>query len=724
MSTTRPGDDGVLRTLVEDRVTAAGRSGVSIDSLLTTPGIDSDRESVEKALASLADEGTTVLWNDRWLAVEMTDFLVGRVQQLERGDAVLRSGDAGEVGYFIAKRSLRSARDGDLVLARRATRRRRGRTQRLPEATVMKVVSSRVDALVGSVERGRRGLELVPFDPRLVLDIDVRPGDGVESGVYVVTRADPESVPRGGRAQVVVTEVLGSLDEPGVDVLATLRHFEIPDEFPGAVSAAAEALPLDPEPETWSGRRDLRPETTVTIDGETARDFDDAISVRKRREGGYELGVHIADVSHYVEDAGVLDLEAYRRGTSVYFPDRAVPMLPERLSNGLCSLRPGVPRLTLSVFLDVSPGGDILQRHFEKTVIVSSRRLTYGEVRRLLEDQQDGDEEAYREVLPMLRHARDLMRLLFTRRVQRGSIDFDLPEGDVILDLDGAAVGVRPGERTVAHRIIEEFMIAANEAAAQELSSREIPALFRVHQEPDSARLHELRELLEPLGIGLDLSDESLHPRVLQQVLNQVEGEASEPFVASLVLRAMKRARYDPECSGHYALSSRYYTHFTSPIRRYPDLLIHRQLKRLLAGEAPSAEDASLAARLPVIAEHTSATEARAESAERIVLQWKVVRFLVGREGDEFEARVTGVKPYGLFLQLSGLFVDGLLPLSNLKDDFYEYLGERHELVGRRGRRFRLADRLTVRLEEVDVTRRRLLLALPSVGPGSDRISR
>jgi ribonuclease R len=695
---------------------AAGRTGLTANRLhrLVREEID-DEDLARQALDELERSGTAAEWNGRWYALQFTNWVVGTVQRLERGDAILRSGAGGEPGHFIARRFLKSAADGDLVLAHLRPRKQGERrpSHRLPEASVLKVLAPRVERLVGVLERFPRGLRIVPFDPRVKLEVPVTDGDGLEPGMYVVAELVEASSPRGGAPRAVVKEVLGTLDTPGVDVLAALRHFDIPDEFPPEVQAASEALPEDPQAASWQGREDLRDQITVTIDGETARDFDDAISLEDLPGGGFRLGVHIADVAHYVEEGGILDLEAYKRGTSVYFPDRAVPMLPERISNGLCSLRPDVPRLTMSAFLDISSSGEVLSRRFSESVIQSKRRLTYSEVRRLLESPEPGDVEAYGRVLSTIQRAERLMRLMLARRIERGSIDFDLPEGNVILDLTGAAVGVRPGQRNVAHRIIEEFMIAANEAVAQELEGQELPGLYRVHDEPDPMRLRDLKELLEPLGIQLDLDAQSIHPRALQAVMKRVEGQAYEPFVASLVLRSMKRARYEPDPLGHYALASRHYSHFTSPIRRYPDLLVHRQLKTALAttGPGPAATDL-LIARLPTIAEYTSSTEARAERAERLILQWKVVRMLAGREGDSFAARVTGVMPYGMFVQLTDYYVDGLLPLANLQNDYFEYRAERHELVGRKGRVFRLADELTVTLKEVDLNRRRLLIAL------------
>jgi len=530
----------------------------------------------------------------------------------------------------------------------------------------------------------------------------------------VVVELDPPA-PVGARGPAGrVVENLGPLEEPGTDVRVILRHFEIPEAFPAAVLAAADALPEDPGEADFADRRDLRELVTVTIDGGQARDFDDAVSVERLPGGRFRLGVHIADVSHYVEEGSVLDLEAYKRGTSVYFPERAVPMLPERLSNGLCSLRPGVPRLVLSAFLVISPAGAVVESEFARSVLRSRRRLTYLEVTRLLDEPAPGDAGEYGEVLDLLRDAAEVMRRLHAVRLGRGSIDFDLPHGDVILDTDGYTVDVKPGQRTIAHRIIEELMIAANEAVARELEGRGEPALYRVHDRPSDDRLAELREILQSLGHDLPGDLSQLHPTALQELLGRVEGSPEEPLVASLVLRTMQRAAYDPACNGHYALATRHYTHFTSPIRRYPDLLVHRQLRSaVLGGDPRRAERTLLAERLPGIALHCSRTERRAERAERTILQWKLVRLLAGRAGERFSGRVTGVQPFGLFVQLVDYFVDGLVPIRTLADDFYEYDAAAHRLVGRdRGRIFRLGDAVEVVLTGVDERRRGLDLEI------------
>jgi ribonuclease R len=714
VSTELSGLSGVIRQDVSERLLEAGPRGLQLVDLQREMAPDWTGTAVEQALSELQREGIAVEWNRRWRAVRHTEWVVGRLDRLERGDALVRTGDRREAGYFIARSNLKGAIDRDRVLIRRVKTSHRQRENRLPEATVVRVLDRPLRTLVGTLDWEGDRRWLVPFDPKVSLDLEVVGGDKMLEDQYVVVEVlDPDRGTR-GRLRGRVIEVLGSASSPGVDVLVMLRHFKIPDEFPEDALAAAERFGEDPETGDLESRRNLTDRITVTIDGESARDFDDAISVEQRSDGGFSAGVHIADVSHYVAEGGALDLEAFRRGTSVYFPDRAIPMLPENLSNGLCSLRPDVPRLTLSAFLEFSAQGEVESRSFDISVIRSKRRLTYAEVRRLLEEPDPRDELEYGPVLPTLRAAEALARVLNQRRMARGSIDFDLPEGDVILDEEGFTVGVRPGERNIAHRIIEELMIAANEAVAFHLDSHESPAVYRVHDPPQPTSLDELRSVVKPMGLKLEKDLELLNPAALQALLKQVEGKPEEPFVASLVLRAMQQAAYDPECRGHYALGSTHYTHFTSPIRRYPDLLVHRQLKKLLAREATSeAENLLLERRLPSIAEHCSFTERRAERAERQLLQWKLVRLLAGRIGDKFQGRVTGVQPFGLFVQLSDYFVDGLVPIRSMADDYYVYEADSHRLIGQeKGRIYRLADQVEVVLSGVDPRQRGLSLTI------------
>jgi ribonuclease R len=692
MSISFPGSEGILRRQILERLDEAGRGGMEREELQRK--VEATPEELAEALATLARDGRAVEMEERWYVPGQTGWSVGVVQRLEDGDALVRPGPREDPTFFVRKRNLKRAVDGDRVVVRQLGKARPW-DDRPAEAIVVQVVGTDLDALVGTLEADDRGIRwLNPFDPKLSLELPVEGAEEVPDGWYVVVAVDRIGRARQGR----VVEVLGDVEETGVDVLVVLRHYGIPDDFPDAVLKEAMAFPSDPRPADWAGREDLRGRVVVTIDGESARDFDDAVSIERLPGGDFRLGVHIADVAHYVEDGSALDLEAYRRGTSVYYPERAVPMLPEGLSNGLCSLRPGVPRLTLSAFLDIDRQGRVHGRRFAETVIQSTRRLTYSEVRRVLEEPLDTDAAEYGAVLPALREMGELMRILNAARMARGSIDFDLPEGDVVLDTDGEMVGIQPEQRNVAHRLIEELMIVANEAVAFELVSQSVPALYRVHTPPSPERLEELQELLATFGLKLRGELDDLPPGALQEVTREAQGRPEEHFISSVVLRTLQRAVYDPECLGHYALASEYYCHFTSPIRRYPDLIVHRQLRSFLRGRAEEqAARTRIAERLPDMAEHTSRMERRAEQSERDLLQWKKVRFLAGRAGETFPGRITGVQPFGLFVQLDGYYVDGLVPIRTMADDYYRYEPEAHRLVGERnGRVFRLADPVEV----------------------------
>lgn len=711
MSIRIPGQAELLRDDLAQTLTLEGRRGLSQAEIAHRFEAARDEDYLA-ALRSLERDGQAVEWNNRWYALATTEWCAGELQGLAAGDALLRSGEGGEVGYFVPRRYLNGGRPGDQVIAK-PLRGKQGKAprsgQRLPEAGVVKVVGRGFDRIVGTVESRRDKRYLLPFDRRLKLEVEIVEGPATEPGDFVIVAVDHQGSSRLGPLLGNIERVLGGVGEPGVDAEVVCQHFELPGPFPSPVDAQASAFPPDPSKADFAGRRDLRSELTVTIDGASAKDFDDAISVNKRADGSFDLAVHIADVAHYVEEGSALDLEAYERGTSVYFADQVLPMLPEGLSNGLCSLRPNVPRLVQSVFLHIGADGKVRSREFADAVIESKRRLTYMEVSAVLERaDREAAIEKYGDVLAMLDRAADLTRVLLAKRAERGSIDFDLPVGDLLLDDEGIAVGVKPSERTLAHRMVEEFMLAANEAVAAELFSHDGPAMYRVHDAPKAQRLNELREIL--LGLDYEMPEdlEGLHPSVLQKVMTTFAGRDEEPFVAALVLRSMQRARYENEDLGHYALSKRHYTHFTSPIRRYPDLVVHRKLRALRAGKsAESKPAASESARLAAMAAHCSDRERRSERAERELRRWRLVRLLADRVGETLWGRVTGVEPFGLFVELEDFFVDGLVAVRDLDDDFYEYDPAAHKLEGKRHHRsFRLADRLEVKIKEVDPIRR------------------
>jgi ribonuclease R len=707
-----PVDDEVLAERIRPILASVGPGGASVVDLAHRLAVAPAQ--LEGGLRYLEAEGTALARGANWTLVRFTELVVGAVEVLERGGALLRAGFSGEPTHQIAPRDLSGARGGDLVVARPLQRRTRRASPGLPPAGVVKVLSVRHPQVVGRLARDvAGGLVLEPFDPKFSVPIELERPARAREGDWVVVRLEASRVP--GVARGAVQEILGDVERPGVDVAVVVRHYAIPDGLDPRALAEASRLPEDPAPEDWQDRLDLRPLTTVTIDGESARDFDDALSVAALDGGGWELGVHIADVSHYVQEGTALDWDAFVRGTSVYFPERALPMLPERLSNGLCSLRPGVPRLAMSVFLRLDAHGEIVGRRFAESVIASDRRLTYAEVRRLLEQPDPRDASDYPSaVLALLAELERLMRALNARRLSRGSLDFDLPEGDVVLSTDGATVGILPSERTVAHRIVEECMIAANQAVAAELWQADCPALYRVHDAPEPRRCEELRTVFASLGFEAPPVAAMRDPSSLQAALAKAAGRPEEAFLAALVLRAMSRASYDPDCRGHYALAARFYTHFTSPIRRYPDLLVHRRLRAHLRGVAAAeAQRSRLGERLPAVARHASATERRAEAAERELLQWKKVRFLAARIGEEFAGHISGVAPFGLFVQLAGLWVDGLVAIRTMTDDFYVFDNASHTLAGANaGRRFRLGDAVRVALIGVDERNRGLKLQI------------
>jgi ribonuclease R len=586
---------------------------------------------------------------------------------------------------------------------------------------IVQVLERARERVVGRFEKQNGRPVVVPYDPKI--DAVIRLTEGGRHGARdgEIVEAHLTAFPDAHRvAQGVVSERLGLLGEPGVDIEIVLRSHGLPPRFPEPVVAESEEFPEEVRSEDLSGRKDFRDRRIVTIDGETAKDFDDAVEV-ERTADGYRLGVHIADVSHYVREGSNLDDEARSRGTSVYFPGRVLPMLPERLSNGLCSLNPRVDRLVLSAVLELSASGRVISTEFVKGVIRSRERMTYTEVARLLETQPTAQDEArYGPLLGDFRTMGELAASLRRRREARGSIDFDLPDADVVLDDEGLVVGIVPESRNVAHRLIEEFMLAANEAVAKKLLFAKQPAVYRVHDRPDPDRLVDLREVLESFGYELKGDLEEVPPSAFQKILKSIQGRPEERLLSDLLLRAQRKALYSEECRGHYALAAPYYCHFTSPIRRYPDLIVHRQLSRLLAEGRPvaSKDFEGVNDQMREIAVISSERERRAEQAERESLLWKKIVFMKDKLGREFDAFVTGVAAFGVFVTLKEYFVEGLIPISGLGNDFFVYEEKLHRLRGRSsGKTFRLGDSVRVKLTAIDEVRRRLDFRLPEGAP-------
>jgi ribonuclease R len=616
---------------------------------------------------------------------------------------------------FVPARNMENALHEDRVLvklarkkqpARRSYRGRRVRTEEKEriEGIVVRVLERKHPSIVGRYFAHPRFPFVVPLDSRMIHDLRIpyQAGKGAQDGQIVVAAI---TLPP-GRNQVPqgkVIEILGNPEDPGIEYKIVEHTFGLPVDFNPEALHEAENLPDRVLPEEYEGREDLRSDVTITIDGETARDFDDAVSIGKLPSGNYLLGVHIADVSHYVREHSAIDSEAYARGTSVYFPDRAIPMLPAKLSSGICSLKPDADRLVLSALMEVDARGKIVAKRFAEGVIRSRARMTYTAVAGILADRNSPERTRYAELVPLFETMQELCLILTKKRYRRGAVDFDLPEAEIQFDEAGKVISVLPAERNNAHRIIEEFMLLANECVAETLTACGGPALYRVHEEPDPLKVDEFAEFAMNLGYRLEKHEGQYRSKDFQKFIAQLHGKAEQRFLAYLMLRSFMQARYS-ECNlGHFGLATAEYTHFTSPIRRYPDLFVHRLLKHCLGKETLDGWREKTSARLPEIARQTSSRERVANDAEREIEKIKKAQFMAGKVGEEFEAIVFSVLRQGFFVELLDHYVEGFVPLGSLIDDYYVYKEKTHAFAGERTRRrFQLGSRVRVRLDRVD----------------------
>src|SRR5258706_5575219 len=536
---------------------------------------------------------------------------------------------------------------------------------------------------------------VAPSDRRVLMDVFVPPGQegGAAPGEMVIVELTRwPSTSRGAIGHV--TEVLGDINAPGVDTEIIIRKYGISDTHSSEAIAEAVRLGASVAEKDIRGRTDFREVPTVTIDGEHARDFDDAITIEKLANGNFWLGVHIADVSHYVQEGSALDREAYDRGTSVYFPERAVHMFPSELATGLCSLNPHVDRLVQSCFMEVDRRGQVVRHEFHDGVINSDERMTYTAVNGILTDRDPALMKQYAPLVPMFEQMRELFQILNDARRRRGSIDFDLKEPEVIIDEGGVVEAIIALQRNVAHRLIEEFMLLANETVASYLEAQSAPALYRIHEEPDILKVAKFEEFISGFGYSLAAPVNALRPRHFQKLLEKIHGKPEEKPIAFLMLRTMQKARYAPENLGHFGLAASSYTHFTSPIRRYPDLVVHRALRAVRHGRLTDELREDWTEELPETARYTSEMERRADDAERELLQWKKVKFMADKVGDEFEGYVTGVASFGLFIELVEHFVEGMVHVSTMADDYYRFVETAHLLRAENTHKvYRLADK-------------------------------
>jgi ribonuclease R len=682
---------------------------------------DSPREEVERAVEELEQEGAIIaVRGKRYSLLEFTPYHAGAIKVYNDGHGTVL-GPPEESDVYIDRKQMKGAMNGDRVIVRvdkRTAKRRRIREREYIDGEVIRILRRAHRTVVGRFHTDPEPY-VVPFDIRidndiLILDdaiLDAKEGEMVN----VEIERYPDRTTPFARGRIV--EVLGMIGEPGVDIEVVIRKHHIPHNFPEDVLRAAEAIATEVPQEVIATRVDLRGRNIVTIDGETAKDFDDAVEVQALKNGNYLLGVHIADVAHYVTEGSILDGEAFERATSVYFPGRAIAMLPERLSNGICSLNPQVDRLTFTCEIEVDPKGRFVNHKIYKSVIKTKERMTYTQVNAILTARTPELSERYGYLIPDFERMHALFEVLRGRREQRGSIDFDLPEAEVILDQSGDIEAIRGTERNVAHRLIEEFMLAANETVAKELVLSNQPGIYRVHHPPDAQKLEDLKEILKEFKLKLRGNVEDIRPGELQRVMKDVAGRPEERFLTNLVLRSMKRAFYSDANEGHFALAFEHYCHFTSPIRRYPDLIVHRRLLELITtGPLVGDRRQEIERSHPQYALQSSERERRAEEASREVLEWKKVIFMRDKVGNEYTGIVAGVAPFGLFVELDEIFVQGMVPVATIGGDFWRYHDKEHTMRGEStNRELRLGDPVKIRVESIDEDRKQIEFRLLEV---------
>ena len=659
------------------------------------------RGTVKEVLQALLHEGKIVrIRGNRYGLPSKMNLVIGKLRCHPDGYGFVISEKEGEEDVFIGARNLREAMHGDRVVARVESVRKKGK-----EGTIIRILERKVRKIVGKFMRGKNYSTIIPEDEKILQEVFIpegatkraRPNQIVVAEItqYPTERARPE-----GR----VVQILGYPDDPEVGVQIILHKYDLPHRFSSAAERDAQKLFKNLFPHEYKDRIDLRDVPTFTIDGETAKDFDDAVSIQKEKDGGTVLYVSISDVSHYVKEGTALDEEAYLRGTSVYFPDRAISMFPTELSNEICCLHPRADRLTMTVELRYDPEGWERGVRFYPSVICSRERLTYTIVKEILLDRNGERRRRYAPLVSSLEEMAQVSQELRQKRVARGALDFDLPEPEVLLNLQGEAEDITRAERNLAHQIIEEFMIAANEAVARFMERKRLPFVYRIHEPPSQEAIEEFRRFVSFLGFRMK-KEPNPSPKEFQRILSEAKGRIEEKVINNVLLRSMKWAKYSPQNAGHFGLASEAYTHFTSPIRRYPDLMVHRLLKRALRHEEGKVQEEELVRK----ADHLSHRERVAMEAEREIVDRYRVRVMKEKVGDVFEGVITGVTAFGFFVELKDIFVEGLVRVTSLSDDYYHFEEKRYCLMGERTHKvFRIGDGVRVKLVRVDTERRQI----------------
>lgn len=648
---------------------------------------------------------------NRYGAPDRMGLVAGKFQSHERGFGFVIPDDSNINDLYIQSDRVNGAMHGDHVIARVT---KHFSDDRSSEGEIVKILSRANEKVVGTFERSYsigyvipdhrkiKGHIIVPLDKSM----DAKPHQKV---IVEITRY-PESE-RNAEGQII--EILGDVDDQGVDLLSIIRTYNIPVDFPDEVLETAKSIPQELTPDDYTGRRDLRDLLMVTIDGEDARDIDDAVSLEITEEGNYRLGVHIADVSHYVKENSLLDIEALKRGTSVYFPDRVIPMMPTELSNGICSLNANVDRLAFTVFMEINNLGRVINHEIIESVINVNERMTYTDVYKILEEEDQELIEKYKPLVPMFKNMKDLALILMKKRSLRGAIDFDFEETKIVVDEQGKTVAIEKYEITIANKIIEEFMLLCNETVSEHFYWANIPFVYRIHEDPDPEKIQRLNEFLFNFGVRIKGSG-NVHPRALQDVLDKVKGTRQERIISTMMLRSLQKARYSDEHTWHFGLAANYYSHFTAPIRRYPDLMIHRIMKEYIHGDLNAERIEYYTSALPEITRQCSEREKNAEEAERDYEDFKKAEYMREHIGEEFNGVVSGITSFGMFIELENS-VEGLVRLSSMEDDYYIYDEKLYCLIGERtGKVYRIGDIVEVVVTNADPKTRQIDFMLTS----------
>lgn len=681
---------------------------LSVKEMEEALGLKESKEfkTLVRTLNEMEEEGLIVRTRtNRYGIPEKMNLVRGKVQAHAKGFAFVlpETGEGKDV--YISQSDMGSAMNNDVVLVRLNTNSKGSH----PEGTIIRILERGVTETVGTFQESRSFGFVVADDKRIPNDIFI-PADGVNGAVEghkVVVKLT--KYPEGrNSAEGEVIHILGHKNDPGVDILSVIFKHNLPREFPEAAIEQANSVPDTIDPADLEGRRDLREETIVTIDGEDAKDLDDAVNVIKLDNGNYKLGVHIADVSHYVTEGSPIDEEALERGTSVYLVDRVIPMIPHRLSNGLCSLNPRVDRLTLSCEMEITPKGQVVKHEIFPSVIRTVERMTYTNVRKILQEEDEEVLKRYESLIPFFKDMGELAEILRKRRFDRGAIDFDFSEAKVLVNENSEPQEIALRERSVAERLIEEFMLCANETVAHHFHKAELPFMYRIHEDPDAEKLSRFLEFISMFGYVLkDTTPTEIHPRTMQKLLEEVKGEPEEMVISKIMLRSMKQAKYFPESLGHYGLATEFYTHFTSPIRRYPDLIVHRLIRTYLINKKTDpGTTAKWTAQLEKIAKHASDMERRAVDAERETDDLKKAEYMQDKIGEEYDGVISSVTNFGLFVELPNT-IEGLVHVSYLADDYYRYDEKHMAMIGERtGNVFRIGDEISVRVINVNLDER------------------